>query len=273
MKIAGFIVCLFISLNVTAQRAYFDGRAIDTFEISSAVGYYHFDSLHTSTSIVNRYIIFFDTNCKKYSYMYIKGHDTMINKLEKEVEQRDTIAFENFKSVSYLDNVCSALSIQYKPLTISSVGITKRQLRRYITRKRIRHLTQSYKRPYSDSAVNAILYECSNMNNLEYYINSFRTDTTGVLLGVTDFTENIHLYISSGHRQSSCWATYPNKCMQPWYCVLDTSVDHVQTTFNFDINKWLALVLPSDFKLRETIDKNAILYYYLKSRILGHDDL
>ena len=251
-----------------AQQRSFKGLLVDTIEVTSSSGHYHFDDSGTTSGIHDSYIIAFNKEFNRYFTDYKRTQIKLTILPEAEQNIKGKIHNGTFDNEGLLDSLFAALTIRYRALSIEQLGLSKKDIFSLISKKRILRIAKSYKknwyfkRKYSTRSDNEQIFQgCRNIDTLKLFLDSFRVDTNGYVM-VSDYWDEMYIRIICGNKPFIFEGKYPNKLKQPWYDKSDTSV-FVMTVFNFDINKYLTAITPTYFYRKKTIDAKALLNIYI----------
>jgi hypothetical protein len=271
----------FLFINVSnAQQKSFKGLLVDTVEITSSSGYYHFDDSGTTTGIHDSYILAFSKEYNKYFTQYKRTRIKLTIQPEAEQNKQGNIRTGTFDREGLLDSLFASLTVRYRALSIEQLGLKEQEIVNLVNKKRILRIAKSYRQDWhfkpkysTRSDREQIFQGCRNMDTLKLFLDSFRVDTTSYVW-VSDYWDEMYIRIICSNKHFIFEGKYPNKLKQPWYDKSDTSV-FVKTVFNFDINKYLTAITPTYFYRKKTIDAKALLntyiVWYLKRREIVWD--
>jgi|GEM_PF-2977388 len=266
-----------------SQQKYFMGLPVDTVEISSSSGSYHFDHAGTTTGIRDSYVIAFDKESRKYFTKYKRTHIKLVTQPETAEYKAGPVQTESFDNQNALDSLFVALSVRYKALSIDQLGLSESEMSRIISKKRILKITKTYKqhshlkREYPTMREKEQMFRgCKNIDTLKLFLDSYKVDTSNRSPIVSDYWDEIHIRIICGNKVFSFEGKYPNTLKLPWH--FRSNSMYIRPIFNFDINKYLVAVLPPNFYRKNTIDSEALLntyiVWYLHQRgIIRNDNL
>ena len=270
---------LFINLSYAQQKS-FKGLRIDTIEITSSSGHYHFDDSGTTTGIHDSYTIAFNKELNAYFTKYKRTHVKLTTHPEAEQNRQGKIRTGTFDRENLLDSLLAALAVRYRALSIDQLGLSETEIINSINKKRIVRIAKAhkqdwhFKRKYSTRSDNEQTFRgCRNIDTLKLFVDSFKVDTNGYVM-VSDYWDEMYIRIICGNTRFIFEGKSPNKLKQPWYEKSATSV-FGRPVFNFDINKYLTAITPTYFYRKKTIDAKALLntyiVWYLKRRGIIQD--
>jgi hypothetical protein len=271
-RILFILLGILYSNMLNSQQLSFHGQLVDTIEITSVSGYYHFDDKGTTTSTFDYYYIGFDKNMGNYNVLeysreFYKGTyrpDTFEIKREYVNKYKGNII-----SKANLDSLLTAFSVGYKKPTFENLAIDKQEFLSLTDKKHIRKIAKAcksnwqFKRKYSTKERNKLIFKnCQNIDTLNLFLaNAF--DTTGYIM-ITDGWDAMHVYITTIDSSFSFEGKWPNKFKQPWYNHSDTSDFFFSTPIvNLNINRFLIAILPSKFHGLRSIELNSLIDEYI----------
>ncbi len=276
MHLIGVLITFFVFTNFGfAQPRYFNGLPVDTVEITSSSGHYHFDESGTTTVVHDSYIIAFNKEDNNYLTEYKRTRIKLTIHPETEERKQGKTRARSFNDEGLLDSLFTSLTVRYKPFSVEQLGLSEQDIINIIQKKRILRIAKAYnqdwqfKHKYSTRSQNERIFRgCRKIDTVKLFLDSFKVNLNGYVL-VSDYSDEMYIRIISRNKTFNFEGKYPNMLKLPWYDRSDTSV-FVKTVFNFDINRYLTAMLPTYFYRKKTIDKKALLnnyiVWYLKRR-------
>ena len=127
---------LFFKGIVYGQQLLFRGVPVDTVEITTSEGYYHFDTIGTTTERKDAYIIAFKKPSNKYIGICKQTDIKLTLKPTQETHKVHHIQKLAFNKLSMLDSLLASLSAGFKKPSIDQLGITDQNLTKLIQESR-----------------------------------------------------------------------------------------------------------------------------------------
>jgi hypothetical protein len=277
---------LMLTTVTFGQQLTFKGQPVDSIEVVSSQGHYHFDDKGTTTSTNDHYVITFDKATNSYVTIYKRILSTFTCKPESDSEKVKKLSTGRIVERSNLEGFLSALSNTYLKPTFDNIGLNKEKFLALTNEKEILRVAKLYKedwhfdtKRYSEKEDNEIIFKgCQNIDTFNLFL-STQFDTTGYSI-VFDYWDEWDVYIKAGENHYHYESKYPNKFKQPWFDLSDTStylaegdstlgipslrLQTITSILNFDINTYLVSMLPKKFYRRNSINLDALMIYYIK---------
>lgn len=283
LRILNFIVGLLLTSVVHGQQLIFNAQPVDTISIVSSEGYYHFDDKGTTTNQSEHFIIIFDHPSNNYIFADYKSvFTTWTRKPDSSKDKTKHKTKGQIIERSLIDSLLQAFSARYFPPTFKNLGLEQQVFSKLTDEKHIRKLAKIYKADwhfkmsYTSKEKNEIIFKgCQSHDSFNLFLSSFALDTSGYVM-VTDYSDEINVFISTGTNKYSFEGHYPNKFKQPWYDHSDTIKQMMITPkdtfyfrpticiFNFNINRYLVAILPVQFYRRRPLELQSLTNEYIK---------
>ncbi|MGN6569638.1 MAG: hypothetical protein ACTHJ0_16885, partial [Flavipsychrobacter sp.] len=273
---------LFFNHTTYGQQILFQGMPVDTVEIITSAGYYHFDTAGTTTGRRDAYIVAFNKHHNKYISICTRTNIKLTLKPKTETYKVYKIKRASFNKLPMLDDLLNSFSKRFKRPAIDQLGITDENVSKIVTRKKILRIAKAYKEDWHFNHEYATKHEndsifrgCQNTDTLQLFLDSLKIDTSSYVV-TADYWDEVKINVSCKNRLFSFEGKYPNKWKQPFYEKSETAIGY-KSIFNLDINRYLFRILPTYFYRKDAISTEAIInsyiIWYLKRRdIIGDYD-
>ena len=181
------ILLLLFNCAAWGQRLTFNEQLVDTIEIVSSEGYYHFDTKGTSTAKSDRYIIVFDSIRNRYVVLdYKRVFDKWTTTPESSEKKEEH--FKKYKGLSVNQNslysLIKAFSTPYIKPTYANIGLTKEHFLYLTNRKHIHKIAKTEKFAnlgliFSDKIEKKQVFGgCQNIDTFNLFLSSNQFDTS-----------------------------------------------------------------------------------------------
>tara|TARA_B100000683_G_scaffold218264_1_gene214467 strand:- start:384 stop:1268 length:885 start_codon:yes stop_codon:yes gene_type:complete len=274
---------LTISSSALSQRLNFNQGEIDSVIIHSYLGSGFYNNNGESVLKRNRICISYDSLAKTFRYNYYKDIKIIHYKSQKTPKK---IGTENRKYSNKKVNIGNLDSLLYafcKQIPADqSLEDLKKDFEKDVSKSKILDVAKNhdadwhFKMKYTTKSKNKTFFnKCASLDTFQLYLESRFLNKD--FMYITDYSNGFGVTLYTKDSTYNFEGTYPDPFKQPWFNENEILVSkdtltngsirgfiQRESVLNFNINKYLTLLLPNDFLLRQSISSDGLFEDYIK---------
>lgn len=263
-----FTIC---TLTTIGQKLAFKNELVDTIKITSLISVYQFDKNGTTLGTFDEFTIKYSPNDKCYKvHSYFRTTFKGSFKYRSYRKKKNSVKTfkNNIVSNTILNELFTGLITNESPLVTYSY-IDSITLKQYVNEKTFYKIFKSYDTMYIrlfEESIPRKLIKAQSIDSFKSYLTRRFNDTRRVT--VTDYSNSISIYITTGAQKYQFIGEFPHKLKQPWFIIPDSGYAY-KYILNFNINNSLTKILPPQFNQLNTITLEALMYDYMLKMMPG----